>query len=97
MPYTSSPTFAAASKKPKNPGDDGRATPIAMMPWRKFAALNGTSIPTALNAEPERERVDQPVYHGPEEHSREPTWAPQHAEAFGERVDDLGAAVGETR
>jgi hypothetical protein len=31
-PYTSRPTFAAASNTPKNPGDDGSATPMAIMP-----------------------------------------------------------------
>ena len=34
---------------PKNPGDDGTATPSAMTPCRKSAALNGASMPTALN------------------------------------------------
>src|ERR1700689_309208 len=37
------------SNTPKNPGDDGTATPSAMMPWRNSAAVNGAPIPSALN------------------------------------------------
>ena len=37
----------AASKTPKNPGLDGMATPIAMIPCVKSAVANGARMPKA--------------------------------------------------
>ena len=49
MPYTPSPSCANFSNTPKKPGSAGTATPIAISPCSMSAALNDTSMPTALN------------------------------------------------